>query len=160
MKLACYPFWDYKRNLLLKYHRWLRHRTTFNRNRFSLFKLSCHCCGFKPRQSCLRSEENAWTWRSQFRIFTSRHIRLRSTGQKIWHHRKCGVLHHMDNPIVGWKTLVDLLRPGGLMKIGLYSELARSHIIKIRGEVVSQGLGTSEPEIRNLAIANQFKRWR
>ena len=36
-----------------------------------------------------------------------------------------GVLHHMDEPMAGWRVLVDLLKPGGLMKIGLYSELAR-----------------------------------
>ena len=41
-----------------------------------------------------------------------------------------GVLHHMDEPMVGWKALVDLLKPGGLMKIGLYSDLARQHIVK------------------------------
>ena len=36
-----------------------------------------------------------------------------------------GVLHHMDQPMKGWKVLVDCLNEGGLMKIGLYSELAR-----------------------------------
>ena len=30
-----------------------------------------------------------------------------------------GVLHHMDNPMAGWKILTDCLKPGGLMKIGL-----------------------------------------
>ena len=43
-----------------------------------------------------------------------------------------GVLHHMDEPMAGWRTLVGLLKPGGLMRIGLYSELARQHIVKIR----------------------------
>ena len=42
-----------------------------------------------------------------------------------------GVLHHMNNPMAGWKVLVDLLKPDGLMKISLYSELARKHIAKI-----------------------------
>ena len=42
-----------------------------------------------------------------------------------------GVLHHMDNPMEGWKVLTDCLKPGGLMMIGLYSELARKHIVKI-----------------------------
>jgi tetratricopeptide (TPR) repeat protein/2-polyprenyl-3-methyl-5-hydroxy-6-metoxy-1,4-benzoquinol methylase len=36
-----------------------------------------------------------------------------------------GVLHHMADPVAGWKVLTDCLKPGGLMKIGLYSELAR-----------------------------------
>ena len=42
-----------------------------------------------------------------------------------------GVLHHMDEPMAGWRTLTDLLKPSGLMKIGLYSDLARQHIAKI-----------------------------
>jgi len=36
-----------------------------------------------------------------------------------------GVLHHMQDPLKGWGILTGLLNPGGLMKIGLYSELAR-----------------------------------
>ena len=31
-----------------------------------------------------------------------------------------GILHHMDDPLTGWKVLVDRLRSGGLMKVGLY----------------------------------------
>ena len=59
-----------------------------------------------------------------------------------------GVLHHMDDPMVGWRVLVDLLKPGGLMKIGLYSDLARFHIKKIRGEIAELKVGKSEAEIR------------
>ena len=29
-----------------------------------------------------------------------------------------GVLHHMDDPLAGWRVLTDCLKPGGLMKIG------------------------------------------
>ena len=46
-----------------------------------------------------------------------------------------GVLHHMEDPIEGWKALIRCLRPGGLMKIGLYSDLARQHIVEIRNEI-------------------------
>jgi SAM-dependent methyltransferase len=60
-----------------------------------------------------------------------------------------GVLHHMDEPMAGWRVLVDLLKSGGLMKIGLYSELARQPIVKARKEITSLGLGASENEIRN-----------
>jgi SAM-dependent methyltransferase len=37
----------------------------------------------------------------------------------------CGVLHHLDDPMAGWRVLVDLLEPDGLMRIALYSEKAR-----------------------------------
>jgi tetratricopeptide (TPR) repeat protein len=60
-----------------------------------------------------------------------------------------GVLHHMDNPIQGWKVLTDCLKPGGLMKIGLYSELARQHIVKIREEIRQTGIGSSNAEMRS-----------
>lgn len=59
-----------------------------------------------------------------------------------------GVLHHMDEPMAGWRVLTDLLKPGGLMKIGLYSELARQHIVSFRKEISSLKDGTSEAEIR------------
>ena len=54
----------------------------------------------------------------------------------------------MAEPIAGWKVLVDVLKPTGLMKIGLYSELARQYIGEIRKEIASLGLGTSPTEIR------------
>ncbi len=36
-----------------------------------------------------------------------------------------GVLHHMEQPLQGWKILRNLLKPNGLMRVGLYSMLAR-----------------------------------
>ena len=60
-----------------------------------------------------------------------------------------GVLHHMDNPMKGWKVLTDCLKPGGLMRIGLYSDLARQHIVKIREEISQTGIGSSNAEMRS-----------
>ena len=59
-----------------------------------------------------------------------------------------GVLHHMNEPMAGWRVLTDLLKPGGLIKIGLYSELARHHIVEVRKEITLQKVGTSDVEIR------------
>jgi SAM-dependent methyltransferase len=39
-----------------------------------------------------------------------------------------GVLHHLNDPLRGWRVLVDLLEPDGLMKISLYSWRARSGV--------------------------------
>ena len=55
-----------------------------------------------------------------------------------------GVLHHMDEPMAGWRVLADCLKPGGLMNIGLYSELARQHIVKMRKEIAQSGIGSSD----------------
>ena len=60
-----------------------------------------------------------------------------------------GVLHHMDDPSVGWAVLTELLGPSGLMKIGLYSELARKDIVTIREEIAALGLQGCESEIRD-----------
>jgi tetratricopeptide (TPR) repeat protein/2-polyprenyl-3-methyl-5-hydroxy-6-metoxy-1,4-benzoquinol methylase len=46
-----------------------------------------------------------------------------------------GVLHHMEDPMAGWRALVRSLRVGGLMKIGLYSEHARANINWLREEI-------------------------
>ncbi len=59
-----------------------------------------------------------------------------------------GVLHHMDDPMAGWKVLTNCLKPGGLMKIGLYSELARRHIVEMRQEISNAGIGSSRAEIK------------
>jgi SAM-dependent methyltransferase len=59
-----------------------------------------------------------------------------------------GVLHHMHEPIAGWRVLKDCLRSGGLMKIGLYSDLARQHIVKIREEIEKSDIGSSDVAMR------------
>jgi tetratricopeptide (TPR) repeat protein/2-polyprenyl-3-methyl-5-hydroxy-6-metoxy-1,4-benzoquinol methylase len=59
-----------------------------------------------------------------------------------------GVLHHLGDPMAGWKVLVDLLKPGGLMKIGLYSETARQHIVAGRSMIAEMGYTSSAEDIR------------
>ncbi len=59
-----------------------------------------------------------------------------------------GVLHHMAKPMDGWKVLTDCLRLGGLMRIGLYSELARGDIVKTRDEITKLSLVGSDDDIR------------
>jgi SAM-dependent methyltransferase/Flp pilus assembly protein TadD len=63
--------------------------------------------------------------------------------------QSAGVLHHMDDPVAGWKVLTDCLKPGGLMKIGLYSELARQHILEIRDEIRNEGIGSSDAAMKS-----------
>lgn len=60
-----------------------------------------------------------------------------------------GVLHHMDDPVEGWRVLTDCLKPGGLMKIGLYSERARQEIVQMRQEISNAGIGSSYEEIKS-----------
>jgi 2-polyprenyl-3-methyl-5-hydroxy-6-metoxy-1,4-benzoquinol methylase len=59
-----------------------------------------------------------------------------------------GVLHHMDDPLAGWKVLVGKLRADGLMKIGLYSEIARQSIANARREIAKKEYTSSSDDIR------------
>lgn len=59
-----------------------------------------------------------------------------------------GVLHHMADPLAGWQVLVDLLRPGGVMAIGLYSELGRRDVVAARERLATAGLPGTDDEIR------------
>jgi 2-polyprenyl-3-methyl-5-hydroxy-6-metoxy-1,4-benzoquinol methylase len=75
-------------------------------------------------------------------------LNLNQLKQKFDIIESVGVLHHMDEPMTGWRVLTDLLKPGGLMKIGLYSELARQHIAEVRKEITLQKVGKSEADIK------------
>lgn len=61
-----------------------------------------------------------------------------------------GVLHHMRDPMAGWRVLLSLLKPGGFMKLALYSELARRHIVAARSTVA--GLEVREARKRIFAL--------
>lgn len=56
-----------------------------------------------------------------------------------------GVLHHMQNPVAGWRVLTDLLRPHGLMRIGLYSATARRAVTAAR-EIIAREHYPATPE--------------
>ena len=51
-----------------------------------------------------------------------------------------GTLHHMKDPLTGLKVLLDLLEPHGFLKLGLYSEIARQHIVKAREFIKKKNL--------------------
>ena len=59
-----------------------------------------------------------------------------------------GVLHHLADPWEGWRRLLSLLRPGGVMLLGLYSEKARRPVTEIRSRIARRGLAPSPGEIR------------
>ncbi len=59
-----------------------------------------------------------------------------------------GVLHHLADPFTGWRTLLSLLRPGGFMGLGFYSELARRHVVKAREIIAARGYSSTPDDIR------------
>ena len=77
-------------------------------------------------------------------------LQLGSLEQRFDIIESAGVLHHLADPWTGWRILLSLLRPGGLMRIGLYSSLARRHITRIRQWIGPSDTGTSPTDIRRI----------
>ena len=59
-----------------------------------------------------------------------------------------GVLHHLADPLAGWRVLLSILRPGGFMKLGLYSRLARQELTAARTFISQRGYRPSAADIR------------
>jgi tetratricopeptide (TPR) repeat protein/SAM-dependent methyltransferase len=59
-----------------------------------------------------------------------------------------GVLHHLRDPLEGWRVLIGLLRPGGFMCVGLYSALARQGVSAARALIAERGYRATPPDIR------------
>lgn len=59
-----------------------------------------------------------------------------------------GVLHHLVDPVAGLKCLLGLLRPSGLMYLGVYSELGRQDVVAARERLSRQGFPTRASDIR------------
>ncbi len=58
-----------------------------------------------------------------------------------------GVLHHMGDPMAGWRALVDCLECDGLMKVGLYSTRASVEVNQARDWIQKQGYGSDNASI-------------
>jgi SAM-dependent methyltransferase/Flp pilus assembly protein TadD len=63
-----------------------------------------------------------------------------------------GVLHHMADPYAGWRVLLSLLRPGGFMRIGLYSEIARRSVVAARQYIAEKRYGSTLADIRRFRL--------
>ncbi len=59
-----------------------------------------------------------------------------------------GVLHHLADPWQGWRVLLSLLRPGGTMQVGLYSEAGRQNIVAARALIAARGYRPVADDIR------------
>ena len=60
----------------------------------------------------------------------------------------CGVLHHMADPLAGWRILLSLLRPGGLMHLAFYSDVGRGDVAAARMFIAERKLGATPHDIR------------
>ena len=59
-----------------------------------------------------------------------------------------GVLHHLEDPEEGWRILAGLRKPGGLMRVGLYSEAGRRAVTRARALIAARGFAPDAAGIR------------
>ncbi len=75
-------------------------------------------------------------------------LELGSLGERFDLIESIGVLHHLEDPLAGWRVLVALLKPGGRMRIGLYSAVARQPLQAARDLVKARGFAGTPEGIR------------
>src|SRR5262249_12232559 len=75
-------------------------------------------------------------------------LKLASIGRSFDVIDASGVLHHMADPLEGWRILLSLVRPGGLMHLGFYSEAGRKDVGAARAFIAEHGFGSTPGEIR------------
>lgn len=103
-------------------------------SRVTALDLSRTSLGFAARQSASSRLDTHITWMQGDLLLVPR------LGQRFHLIECAGVLHHMADPMAGWRALCDVLAPGGLMYIALYSETARRPVVAARRWIAEQGL--------------------
>ena len=76
-------------------------------------------------------------------------LEIKNLGKKFDIIECVGTLHHMEKPILGLEALLNLLKPNGFLKIGLYSKIAREPIINFRKNLLNK---KSKKKIDNIML--------
>lgn len=80
-------------------------------------------------------------------------LELENLGQQFDLITCVGVLHHMEDPVEGWRKLLTCLKPDGFMKMALYSEIARQPVVLCRNWIEEQGFAATPEGIRDFRKA-------
>jgi 2-polyprenyl-3-methyl-5-hydroxy-6-metoxy-1,4-benzoquinol methylase len=75
-------------------------------------------------------------------------LKLAALGRRFDVIETVGVLHHLADPAAGWRVLLSLLRPHGLMMVGLYSATARQSLVAARAFIAERGYRARADDIR------------
>jgi 2-polyprenyl-3-methyl-5-hydroxy-6-metoxy-1,4-benzoquinol methylase len=75
-------------------------------------------------------------------------LELAALGRRFDVIETVGVLHHLADPAAGWRALLSLLRPNGLMLVGLYSATARQSLAPARAFIAARGYRATADDIR------------
>ncbi len=91
-------------------------------------------------------------------------LKIAAIGRSFDRIEAVGVLHHLADPKAGWRALLALLRPNGIMRVGLYSETGRRAYADAFALIAERGYRPSGDDIRALretVIRNAGEpRWR
>jgi 2-polyprenyl-3-methyl-5-hydroxy-6-metoxy-1,4-benzoquinol methylase len=77
-------------------------------------------------------------------------LKLRAIGRTFDRIEAVGVLHHLAEPKAGWRVLLSLLAPNGIMRVGLYSETGRRAVVQARALIAERGYSPTVEDIRAL----------
>src|SRR6185437_13327844 len=80
-------------------------------------------------------------------------LELAPSGREFDFISSVGVLHHLADPAAGWRRLVALLRAGGYMQVGFYSEAARREVVAARAFIAGRGESPDPGGIRRSRAA-------
>jgi len=75
-------------------------------------------------------------------------LKLGSIGRSFDVVDACGVLHHMADPLAGWRILLSLLRSGGFMHLAFYSDAGRADVATTRAFIADRKFGSTPEDIR------------
>jgi SAM-dependent methyltransferase len=107
--------------------------------------LSAASLGYASRMADAFGIENVEFARADLEQIDSFGPRFASRYQVI---EAVGVLHHMADPFAGWRALVKCLAPGGFMRLGLYSAIARRNLTALRSDPAYPEPGCDDTALR------------
>jgi ubiquinone/menaquinone biosynthesis C-methylase UbiE len=75
-------------------------------------------------------------------------LQLGTWGEQFDLVESAGVIHHMKDPEAGLRALLTVMKEDGELSLGLYSEIARRHVVKARALIEQRGFETTPEGIR------------
>ncbi len=75
-------------------------------------------------------------------------LKLGTIGRSFDAIETSGVLVAIGDPWGAWRILLELLKPGGVMSIGLYSETARRNVVAAQKYLAERGYRANDEDMR------------
>jgi SAM-dependent methyltransferase/cytochrome c-type biogenesis protein CcmH/NrfG len=75
-------------------------------------------------------------------------LQIGSIGRQFDFVDSTGVLHHLGDWQAGWRALIEVTRPGGVMRLGLYNERGSASVVAARAFIAARHYGSTPQEIR------------